>query len=105
MKKQILSALVGALLAVTGLSTQADEPIELTADQMDRVTAGTGRDNIAPHAWDVLGPLGFLPTHNSAADSGVIDQAGFMGVLIPKKPGSGSLDCSNFPPCFFNPGP
>jgi hypothetical protein len=109
MKAWLMVALAGVLLLVE-FSASADEPIELTASQLDTVTAGTGRDNLAPHVWEILGPggLGFYPTHNAAADSGVIDQAGFIGVLIPRKSSAAGMDCSAFMagtgPCFFTPG-
>jgi hypothetical protein len=90
MKISLLVPCVAACLA-TGVVVADDEvdeskPIELTTSQMDQITAGTGRDNVAEHAWAALFAAGLTPMHNAAADGGVIDHAGFNGVLIPLNP-------------------
>lgn len=58
-------------------------PVRLSADEMDRVTAGVGRDNVANEPWPALLDAGFTLNHNSNADQGVIDHAGFQGVAVP----------------------
>lgn len=91
MKITLLVACAAACFA-TGTVVADDEvdeskPIELTTSQMDQITAGVGRDNIAEHPWFLaLFDAGLAPTHNSAADGGVIDHAGFLGVLVPVHP-------------------
>lgn len=91
MKLMISVAFTAASLLLSNVALADDAkpdvaPIELTTVQMDKVTAGTGRDNIALQPWSALFAAGFEPTHNSAADGGVIDNAGFMGVVVPRKP-------------------
>jgi len=59
-------------------------PIRLSAGEMDRVTAGVGRDNIAEKPWfNALIELGFSLHHNLNSDQGVIDHAGHFGVAVP----------------------
>lgn len=55
----------------------------LSADEMDRVTAGVGRDNVGDEAWTALLDAGFSLHHNLNSDQGVIDQAGHVGVAVP----------------------
>ena len=87
MKTKISTAFVAAAILLSNIALADDEkPIELTAAQMDVITAGTGRDNVAEHAWAALFAAGLTPMHNAAADGGVIDHAGFNGVLIPLNP-------------------
>ena len=90
MKITLLVACAAACFA-TGTVVADDEvdeskPIELTTSQMDQITAGVGRDNIALQPWPALFAAGFVPTHNGAADGGVIDHAGFDGVAVPRRP-------------------
>ena len=89
--KTYLCALCAAALLTPGLvaadeNTEESKPIELNEVQMDQVTAGTGRDNVALQPWPALFAAGFVPTHNGKADGGVIDHAGFVSVIVPRRP-------------------
>lgn len=58
-------------------------PVRLSATDLDRVTAGVGRNNVANEPWPALLEAGFTLNHNPSADQGVIDHAGFIGVAVP----------------------
>jgi len=58
-------------------------PVRLSATELDRVTAGVGRNNVANEPWPALLDAGFTLNHNPNADQGVIDHAGFIGVAVP----------------------
>ncbi|MHA1537426.1 MAG: hypothetical protein ACTSUD_07710, partial [Alphaproteobacteria bacterium] len=79
-----------AAMGMTGIAIAiADEakgPTVMTDAQMDLVVAGAGRDNVAIVPWDALFAAGFVPTHHAAADKGVIDHAGHLGVIVPRRP-------------------
>lgn len=74
---------VAAALAVS--SAASAEPLKLTDSQMDKVTAGTGRDNVtqtnpSPQSpWDELSGNGFAPTAISPGKSGI-------SVTVPRRP-------------------
>ncbi|MET4131557.1 hypothetical protein ABIE62_000669 [Porphyrobacter sp. MBR-155] len=57
--------------------------VQLSPDQLDRVTAGLGRDNVATQPWAALIAAGFSLHHNSNADKGLIDHAGHLGTAVP----------------------
>lgn len=57
--------------------------VRLSAADLDRVTAGLGRDNVATQPWPALLDAGFSLHHNINSDNGVIDHAGHLGVAVP----------------------
>jgi len=72
MKKTLLVACAAACFA-TGVVVADDEvveskPVELTTSQMDQITAGVGRDNVAFQPWGALLDAGFTLNHNLNSD-------------------------------------
>ena len=84
MKTLILAAVATAGLTGVAIAEGAKEPVVMTEAQMDQIVAGTGRDNIGDEAWAALfAHTDFGPRHLPSSDGGVVDQAGFNGVLVP----------------------
>jgi hypothetical protein len=75
----------GAALADEARSDDPSKPIELTAAQMDTVTAGVGANNVAFQPWEALLAAGFTLNHNLNSDPGTVDQPNnsIAGVAVP----------------------
>jgi hypothetical protein len=85
MRTLIIAAAV-ATMGMTGIAIadEAKGPTVMTDAQMENITAGTGRDNVGDEAWAALfDHTNFAPHHLPSSDGGVIDHAGFQGVLVP----------------------
>lgn len=73
MIRMLLSVSVAALISAAASA----QPLTLTDGQMEKVTAGTGRDNVtqtnpSPQSpWDELSGNGFSPTAISPGNSGI----------------------------------
>ena len=86
MKLICMTAAATILMAGAAIADDAKGPVVLSDGEMDRITAGVGRDNVAVAPWPALTDAGFALTHLSAADQGVIDKAGHLGVAVPRRP-------------------
>ena len=67
------------------LSAIANEPVELTDQQMDAMTAGIGANNVALVPWDALStpPQEFSLNHNLSSDAGAAHADSLFGVAVP----------------------
>lgn len=72
-----------AVQSAVPASESQQAPVVLTAAEMDRITAGVGRDNVGNEAWGALLDVGFSLHHNLNSDQGVQDHAGHIGVAVP----------------------
>ena len=84
--RTILSAAFAMVFLVSSQAFgETDKPIQLSSEQMDRVTAGIGANNVATTPWPALLNVGFSLNHNSNADPGTTDQPrnGILGVAVP----------------------
>ncbi|WP_170766022.1 hypothetical protein [Ruegeria lacuscaerulensis] len=86
MKKLLMISIAVSAIGGVVFADEKSAPKVLSDAELDNVVAGTGRDNVALQPWPVLSAAGFAPTHNGAADQGVIDKAGHLGVIVPRKP-------------------
>lgn len=89
MKTMNLPILTAALL-LAGTSLASDQtPVELSAAQLDSITAGVGANNVAVKPWARLFANGFVPTHNVAAEAGAEHSGSLDGVAVPRKAPNG----------------
>jgi hypothetical protein len=80
-----LAAFLAPGSVVADADANASTPIKLSTAQMDEITAGTGRENMGVNAWSALSAAGFNPGHLTASNQGVIDNAGFEGLIVPTR--------------------
>ena len=96
--RTILVTLAAAGVLFAGQAIADDgQPVQLSPEQMDRVTAGVGVNNVGVEGWNGLSGMFELAHHNSAdngikvatehaSPSGLIDQTPFdsiAGVAVP----------------------
>lgn len=91
---RVTTVAIGLAFGLMSSFALADDskPIELTVEQMDKITAGVGANNIAVFPWEILGPMGFKPAHNVAAEPGADHADALNGVIVPTKNPNGVPD-------------
>ena len=92
---RVTTVAVGIAFGLMSSLALADDskPIELTAEQMDKITAGVGANNVAEDPWFIaVFGNGFKPAHNVAAEPGAEHAAAIEGVIVPRKAPNGVPD-------------
>lgn len=75
--------LLPASAQAAAVETPRAEPVELTALEMDAVTAGVGANNVAAEPWTALLAAGFSLNHNLNSDAGAAQSGHLIGVAVP----------------------
>jgi hypothetical protein len=96
MRTILFSALA---LGVLTSAAMAEQPLTLSADQMDKITAGNGPSDVVGQGWegtasqvnDVVTTVGLVGYNNADARGGLGKQGNIPG----GRPGAGTLTAGN----------